>query len=82
MELQFVVAAYQSFKSVNAFTNLLVGIGVGIIAARCMAMLLNSLTEEKKVPWASVKKHVVAIIVLLLAYGGLLSMIKGYFIGN
>lgn len=79
MKFKFIVASYQSLSSVQTYTNLLVGIGVGIIAARCMAMLLNSLTEEKKVPWASVKKHVVAIIVLLLAYGGLLTMIKGYF---
>lgn len=79
MKFQYIVATYQSLNSVQTYTNLLVGIGAGIITARCMAILINSLTEEKKVPWASVKKHVAAIIVLLLVYGGLLTMIKGYF---
>lgn len=79
MKSQFILATYQSLSLVTTYTNLLVGIGVGIIAARCLTILLNSLTEEKKVPWASVKKHVVAIIVLLLVYGGLLTMVKGYF---
>lgn len=74
-----ILTAYYSIGTVNTYTTLLVGIGVGIIAARCMTILLISLTEEKKVPWASVKKHVGAIIALLLVYRGLLTMIKGYF---
>lgn len=74
-----ILAAYYSIGTINTYTTLLVGIGVGIIAARCLTILVNSLTEEKKVPWASVKRHVGAIIVLLLVYGGLLTMIKRYF---
>lgn len=74
-----IVATYYSIGTVNTYIKLLVGIGVGIIVVRCMTILVISLTEEKKVPWASVKKHVAAIVVLLLAYDGLLTMIKGYF---
>lgn len=77
--MKWILGTYYSIGTVNTFTTLLVGIGVGIITARCLHILIESLGEDSKVPWKSIKKHVMAIIVLLLVYGGLLTMIKKYF---
>lgn len=76
--MNWILSTYSSIGTANTFTNLLLGIGVGIIAVRCLHILLESMGEEKKVPWASVKKHIIAIVILVLT-SSLLTMVKKYF---
>lgn len=78
--MMMILLTYKSTKLISQYSTLLVGIGVGVITVRCLHILLESMGEERKIPWKSIRTHVLAIIILLLAYGGLINMIKGYFI--
>lgn len=79
MKYIMLATTYSSIKKLSTYTAILVGIAGGIIVVRILNILIEAIADsEKPIPWKSMRRHIIALILIVLVEAGLLNIVKTY----